>query len=67
MPTINIPITNKIPHVKDCIEYIQNCGYTYKGYNCPWYLFESVGNRVGPLRVVHFTLHEIREAVMNGF
>ena len=50
----------RIPRVKDCIEYVKSCGFTYEYYNRPWYVFRRE-------KQITFTLTEIRDAFKNGF
>lgn len=52
-----------IPKIKECIPYIEGCGYKFQGYNRPWYLFTSIRTE----KLVTFTLTEIREAFKYGW
>lgn len=60
----------RIPKVrKECIPYIEQCGWKFKYYNRPWYVFEGVNGRttMNGNKEVPFTLTEIREAFLNGW
>lgn len=50
-----------IPHIQDCIKYIESCGWDFLYYNRPWYAF---GNGK---KTITFTLTEIREAFKFGW
>lgn len=59
----------RIPKIKECIKYIESCGWTLDYYNRPWYCF-----KINPgwfethlMKQVSFTLHEIRDAYTNGW
>ncbi len=61
--------TRIIPKVKDCIAYIEGCGWKYSHYNRPWYAFESAGTArtMTGGKMIYFTLHEIRHALTHGW
>ena len=52
-----------VPKIKECIPYIEHCGYRFLYYNRPWYVFQHEG--LG--REITFTLSEIREAYRYGW
>ena len=52
-----------IPKIKDCIAYIESCGYKYSHYSVArTYVFYSENKKE-----VAFTLTEIREAYLKGW
>jgi hypothetical protein len=55
------PSRKPIPSIKQCIAYVESCNFIYEGRNGRWYLFRRNGQQIS------FTLHEIRDALMNGF
>jgi hypothetical protein len=57
-----------IVKVKDCIKYIEGCGWKLDYYNRPWYVFKSLQwpTSKNPRRVT-FTLTELRHAYNNGW
>ncbi len=59
---------NKIPHIQDCIEYVESCGFKYS-HRCilNTYVFYRIDDRVSYPREISFSLHEIREAYKYGF
>lgn len=58
-----------VPKIKECIAYIESCGWHFTYYNKPWYVFESNGlaKTASGSREVSFTLFEIRHAKINGW
>ncbi len=60
--------TRIIPKVKDCIAYIEGCGWKLDYYNRPWYVFKWTGDpRQDGKTTIPFTLTEIRHALVNGW
>ena len=61
--------TRVIPKVKDCIAYIESCGWKLAYYNRPWYVFEAADGRRAPGggKTIPFTLNELRQAFNNGW
>jgi hypothetical protein len=58
----------KIPHVKDCIKYIESCGWEFQYYNIGWYVFKRInGRKFASQSEVTFTLKEIRNAFKYGW
>lgn len=56
-----------IPKVKDCIPYVESCGWKFSHYNRPWYVFKPVEPRADGKTEIPFTLTEIRHAMTNGW
>jgi hypothetical protein len=70
---MNTKLNNKIPKVKDCIKYIETCGwnlinYTNK-YNAYLYWFKGLNNRTNAAgnNTICFSLTELRDAYKNGW
>lgn len=61
--------SRRIAKVKDCIAYIETCGWTMKYYNRPWYCFQSNGRAKTwtGTKEITFTLTELRHALNNGW
>jgi len=55
--------SRRITKVKDCIAYIEKCGWILQYYNRPWYIFKSPETE----KEIIFTLTEIRDAYNNGW
>lgn len=58
-----------LPNIKECIAYVENCGWNFQHYTRPWYVFRSVNGRktCNGSTKVSFTLTEIREAFKVGW
>jgi len=52
-----------MPRIEECKRYIEECGYTFRYYNRPWYVFMSIWTH----KDVAFTLHEIRHCFQYGW
>ena len=62
--------SRKLPLLrKDCIPYIEGCGWEFSHYNRPWYTFTGINGRktANGSTQVHFTLTELRHAYENGW
>ena len=65
----------KLPKVKDCVAYIESCGWEFQYYNRPWYVFRikprEVESWAGTKSIDRseftFTLTELRDAKRNGW
>ncbi len=53
----------KLPRVQDCIKYIESCGWHFEYHSTQRYVF---GNN-NKAQTIAFTLHELRDAVINGW
>ena len=59
--------SSRIPHVKECIKYIESCGYEYEyGYNGS-YKFRKLSPTRPGMTEVYFTLQDLRHAFKNGW
>lgn len=58
-----------IVKVKDCIPYIEGCGWKYVGFVGGWYWFKGVNGRktMSGNDTISFTLTELRHAFNNGW
>jgi len=57
-----------IPKVKDCIAYIEGCGWQYSHKNVlKQYVFIRAKQNTGSTRYVAFTLTQIRDAYNFGW
>jgi hypothetical protein len=58
-----------IVKVKDCIAYIEGCGWKFIGRQCGAYWFKSVNGRktMSGNNKIPFTLTELRHAYNNGW
>jgi hypothetical protein len=56
----------KIPSVKNAIAYIESCGWVFMYYNRPWYVF-TTKPKDEITGWVSFTLHELRDCLVNGW
>lgn len=68
--SLNLIIMKLIkPKIKDCIAYIESCGweYLYKNYN--FYVFKGRDGKTNMAgnNIIHFTLRELRDAKMYGW
>jgi hypothetical protein len=54
--------STKVTPVKECISYIESCGWTFDYYNRPWYVFKQEGKSS-----ITFTITELRDAFNNGW
>lgn len=58
----------QIPKVKDCIAYIESCGWRFKSYYLGGYFFESVDRTtMAGNSNISFTLKELRHAKKYGW
>ena len=53
-----------MPTAKECIAYIESCGWMLQYFNRPWYVFRHPTRTPAELA---FTLTELRDAKRNGF
>ncbi len=59
----------EIPKAKDCIAYIESCGWTYDYYNRPWYVFKRncpATTSLSP-NSMSFTISELRDTFKYGW
>ena len=60
-----------IPKVKDCIAYIESCGWEFSHFDrhIRWYVFRGKNGRrtMSGSTTIPFTLRELREAYENGW
>jgi hypothetical protein len=62
-----IPLNN-IPHVKDCIKYMNSTGWIFQYYNNPWYVFKHpIATTWAGSSELTPTLTELRDMYKNGF
>jgi hypothetical protein len=57
---------NGTPKVKDCIAYIESCGWKFKGQWWTSYYFENPSANLVH-QEMRFTLRELREALLYGW
>jgi hypothetical protein len=58
---------DRIPHIQDCIKYIESCGYKYSHRSkSKTYVFHPVRQGSSP-KELSFYLHEIRRVYKYGF
>jgi hypothetical protein len=58
-----------IPSVKDCISYIEKCGWKFVGYSLGGYYFDGLNGRktMSGNTTISFTLTELRHAYTYGW
>jgi hypothetical protein len=61
--------SRSIAKVKDCILYIEGCGWKFSHYNSPWYIFKGTAGRktMSGNDTIPFTLTELRHAYNYGW
>ena len=58
---------SKLPNVKECISYIEWCGWKLTNQYRTIYYFENPGVADLSMRQMRFTLTELRHAFLNGW
>jgi len=60
--------SSKIPHVKDCIAYMESLGWIFQYRNDPWYVFNNPNRTIwAGNHELTPTIKELREMYKNGF
>ena len=58
----------KIPHVKDCVKYMENLGWIFQYFNRPWYVFKNPNRTTwSGSHELTSTIRELRDMYKNGF